>query len=46
MLHDEEHRERYLDALDAADGGDLKPLVDLFTDVQAADLRDALALIG
>ena len=46
VVRDEEHREPYLDALEAADGGDLKPLVDLFADIQAADLADALALIG
>ena len=45
VIRDEEHRDPYLDALEAADGGDLRPLVDLFADVQAADLRDALALI-
>ena len=46
VIRDEEHREPYLDALEAADGGDLKPLVDLFADVLAADLADALSLIG
>ena len=46
VIRDEEHRDPYLDALEAADSGDLKPLVDLFADVQAADLRDALALVG
>ena len=37
--------EPYLDALEAADDGDLKPLVDLFADIQAADLGDALTLV-
>ncbi len=41
VVRDEEHRERYLDALEAADGGDLKPLVDLFADIQVGDLRAA-----
>ena len=45
VIRDEEHRDPYLDALEAADGGDLKPLVDLFADIQAADLADALALV-
>ena len=46
VIRDEEHRDPYLDALEAADDGDLKPLVDLFADVQAVDLADALSLIG
>ena len=42
VIRDLEHRERYLDALAAADGGDLKPLVDLFADIQISDLRNAI----
>lgn len=42
VIRDEEHRDRYLDALAAADGGDLKPLVDLFADIQISDLRKAI----
>ena len=42
VVRDEEHRERYLDALEAADRGDLKPLVDLFADIQIGDLQDAI----
>ena len=42
VVRDEEHRERYLDALEMADHGDLKPLVDLFADVQISDLGDAI----
>lgn len=42
VIRDEEHRERYLDALAAADSGDLKPLVDLFADIQIGDLRNAI----
>lgn len=45
VVRDEEHRERYLDALESADRGDLKPLVDLFADVQIGDLRDAMRAI-
>ena len=42
VIRDIEHRERYLDALAAADNGDLKPLVDLFADIQIGDLRNAI----
>ena len=42
VIRDEEHRDRYLDALAAADGGDLKPLVDLFADIQVGDLHNAI----
>ena len=42
VIRDVDHREDYLDALNAADGGDLKPLVDLFADIQIADLRGAM----
>ncbi len=42
VIRDEEHRERYFDALGAADRGDLKLLVDLFADIQIGDLRNAI----
>ncbi len=45
VIRDEEHRERYISALEAADHGDLKPLVDLFADVQMTDLDAAIAAI-
>ena len=45
VIRDLEHRERYLTALEAADRGDLQPLVDLFADVQIADLQDAMSSI-
>ena len=45
VIRDEEHRDPYLDALEAADDGDLEPLVDLFADIEAADLGDALTLV-
>ena len=45
VIRNQEHRDRYLDALEAADEGDLKPLVDLFADVQAADLTEAMEFI-
>ena len=45
VIRDEEHRDRYLDALETADAGDLRPLVDLFAEIQGADLRAALKLV-
>ena len=45
VVRDEDHRDKYLDALGAADEGDLKPLVDLFVDIQRSDLQDALKII-
>ena len=45
VVRDEEHREIYLDALAAADGGDLKLLVDLFADIQIADMQEAMKSI-
>lgn len=45
VIRDEEHRESYLDALAAADNGDLKPLVDLFADIQISDLQEAMTSI-
>ena len=45
VVRDEGHRERYLDALEAADKGDLKPLVDLFADIQRSDLQEALKIM-
>ena len=45
VIRDQEHRELYLNALESADSGDLKPLVDLFADIQIADLQDAMSSI-
>ena len=45
VIRDEEHRESYLDALEEADKGVLKPLVDLFANIQRSDLREALKTI-
>ena len=45
VIRDEEHREDYLDALAAADNGELKLLVDLFADIQIADLQEAMKSI-
>lgn len=45
VIRDEEHRDPYLDALEAADGGDLRPLVGLLADVEATDLADALTIL-
>ena len=40
VIREKEHREPYLDALEAADDGYLKPLVDQFADIQTANLAD------
>lgn len=45
VVRDEAHRERYIDALEAADKGDLRPLVDLFADIQIGDLRETLKTV-
>ena len=42
VIRDQEHRERYFDALESGDAGDLGPLVDLFADVQKDDLNRAI----
>ena len=42
VIRDEDHREMYLDALEAADGGNLRPLVDLFAEIQIHDLNEAI----
>ena len=45
VIRGEEHREHYLGALEAADIGDLQPLVDLFADIQIADLQEAMSSV-
>ena len=45
ILRDDLHREAYFDALDEANAGDLKPLVDLFANVVSADLNDAITFV-
>ena len=45
VVRDEEHKERYLDALEAADRGDLRSLVDLFADIQIRDLNEAIRAV-
>lgn len=45
VIRDHEHKDRYLDALASADEGDLKPLVDLFSDIQIEDLNAAIKSI-
>lgn len=45
VIRDEEHRERYISALEAADRGELKLLVDLFADVQIGDLQGAISAL-
>ena len=41
----DEDRERYIEALETADDGELKPLVDLFADRQITDLQEAMGAI-
>jgi Fic family protein len=45
VIRDADHRERYLDALVAADDGDLGPLVSLFANVVSTDLDDAITFV-
>ncbi|MXW25181.1 MAG: Fic family protein [Dehalococcoidia bacterium] len=45
VVREEEHRERYIAALESADHGDLKPLVDLFANIQRSDLQESLKVI-
>jgi hypothetical protein len=45
VIRDDDHRERYLDALETADRGDLGPLVSLFANVVSADLNDAITFV-
>lgn len=45
IVRGEKHREVYFDALEAADEGDLGPLVNLFADIQIGDLNDGLRLV-
>jgi hypothetical protein len=45
VIRHDVHREAYLDALVEADGGDLKPLVDLFANVVSADLNETITFV-
>lgn len=45
VIRDSEHRERYLDALETADRGDLSALIDLFANIQESDLHDAITSV-
>jgi Fic family protein len=45
VIRDDDHRERYLDALRDADNGDLDHLVSLFANVVSADLNDAITFV-
>jgi Fic family protein len=45
VIRHDGHREAYLDALVEADGGDLKPLIDLFANVVSADLNDTITFV-
>jgi Fic family protein len=45
VIRDDDHRERYLDALETADAGDLGPLASLFANVVSNDLNDAITFV-
>ena len=45
VVRDAEHRDPYIDALEAADTGDLGPLVNLFANIQSNDLDEAITLV-
>lgn len=45
VIRDEEDRERYLDALEQGDTGDLGSLINLFANIQARDLEDAVTFV-
>ena len=45
VVRDEQHGELYFDALQSADGGDLKTLVDLFADIQVQDLKETIKAV-
>jgi Fic family protein len=45
VIRDQEHRDSYLEALEEADRGDLRPLVGLFANIQTKDLEDAITFV-
>ena len=45
VIRDTDHREQYLDALASGDDGNLRPLVDLFADIQVSDLTEAIGAV-
>jgi Fic family protein len=45
VIRASEHKDTYLDALARADAGDLSPLVNLFANIQATDLEDAITFV-
>jgi len=42
VIRNDAHRDSYINALQQADQGDLRPLVELFSEIQMQDLRDAM----
>ena len=42
VIRNDEHKDHYLNALERADDGDLSSLVNLFANIQAADLENAI----
>ena len=45
VIRDADHRDTYLNALEAADGGDLSPLVTLFAHIQQQDIGAAIEIL-
>lgn len=45
VIRDAEHKSLYIAALEAADAGDLQPLVNLFANIQSADLESAITFV-
>jgi len=45
VIRNEEHKNIYIDALEKADAGDLAPLVNLFANIQTADLENAITFV-
>ncbi len=45
VIRDAEHKDIYISALESADHGDLQPLVNLFANIQSADLEAAITFV-
>ncbi len=45
VVRNAEHKDLYIDALEAADEGDLQPLIAVFANIQSADLEAAITFV-
>jgi Fic family protein len=45
VIRNAEHKDLYIAALESADAGDLQPLVNLFANIQSADLEAAITFV-